>query len=296
MVLEPFRLNKLDRLHGQAGGFIVRGANFTTTEADVRTAYRHEVPLYRGAKARRAKTTGFRLVAVAPVIVSRERLKDIEDAWYDLGTEAVPAPTPSSEDEVTAGTEAVDGADTASALPERALDDPIQELGAIAAAATDPNMHKRLKDLQVAFRASFQARDEQRGRAVKARLRLGTFLCQKLKDDGVPIDRYREMLKVCIEARGAEHERCRDQSALVEGEEAKEYENVQYYADTIVTLVDDYTDQEVADQATVLRSELNARGLQALLPVSDLYRAHVQDYRSNHVIRRGEWLAQCKQK
>ena len=81
IVLDPFRLNKLDRLHGQAGGFVVRGGNFTTAEEDIRSAYRHEIPFYRGNEPRRAKTTGFRVALVAPVITSRARLQAIEEAW-----------------------------------------------------------------------------------------------------------------------------------------------------------------------------------------------------------------------
>lgn len=293
MALEPFRLNKLDRLHGQAGGFVVRGGNYTTAEADVRAAYRHEVPLYKGPEARRAKTTGFRLVAVSPVIVSRDRLQSIEESWAELGAEADPAASASP---VEAGASAAAPAGAPVQLSDRPLADPVQELGAIAAAAPDPAMQKRLKDLQLTFRASFQARDEQAGRAVKARLRLGTFLCQKLKDDGDPLDRYRGMLKACIEARGAEHERCQAQKSLVESEELKEYENLQYYADTIVTLVDDYSKAEVESQQGVLKSELNARGLQALLPVSDIYVGHVQDYRSNGVLNRAGWLKRCKER
>ena len=295
MTLDPFRLNKLDRLHGQAGGFVVRGGNFTTAEADVRIAYRHEIPLYKGAEGRRAKTTGFRLVVVAPVIVSRDRLQSIEDSWSELGAEADPAGSP-------AGT---GGAEPEPEPARRNLPrsspigrSPIRSRNSAPSRRPlpMPPMQKRLKDLQLAFRASFQARDEQAGRAVKARLRLGTFLCQKLKDDGDPLDRYKDMLKACVEARGAEHERCQAQKSLVEAEELKEYENLQYYADTIVTLVDDYSDGEVGSQAAVLKSELNARGLQALLPVSDIYRGHVQDYRLNRVINRGEWLKRCKQR
>jgi hypothetical protein len=46
----------------------------------------------------------------------------------------------------------------------------------------------------------------------------------------------------------------------------------------------------------VLKSELNARGLQALLPVSDIYVGHVQDYRSNGVLNRAGWLKRCKER
>lgn len=278
MTFDLFRLNRLDRLHGQAGGFVVRGGNFTTAEPDVRVAYRHEVPFYRGDEQRRVKTTGFRLALVAPVITSRERLQAIEDDWAMLGTAPADpqAGAPQAEDDETP--------------PES----PVQELGVIADATADAEMQKRLKNLEVALRASFQARDEQRDRAAKARLRLGAFLCQKLKDDGIPIDRLKDVHTACVEARGAEHERCIGQNALIQEEEAKQYENVRYYADTIVTLTDDYTSVVVDQQVSVLEGELLARGLQGLIPVVDTYERHAFDYRKEKTIKRSEWLAECK--
>ncbi len=283
IVLDPFRLNKLDRLHGQAGGFVVRGGNFTTAEDDIRTAYRHEIPFYRGSDPRRAKTTGFRVALVAPVITSRARLQAIEDAWAQLGTEAAAKPDATKPQ-----------APKVPALGDKPLDDPVSELGVIADAATDANMQNRLKNLQLAFRASFQARDEQRDRAAKTRLRLGTFLCQKLHDDGIPIDRLKDVLKACVEARGADNERCRGQKRIVEDEEAKQWANLRYYADTIVTLDDDYTAEVLGRQLGVLKSELGAAGLQNLLAVADTYARHAAQYRTTQALDRAVWLAECK--
>ncbi len=297
IVLDPFRLNKLDRLHGQAGGFIVRGGNFTTSEEDIRSAYRHEVPYYRGNEPRRARTTGFRVAVVAPVITSRSRLEAIEEAWGRLGSEAqsgakaeaAPAEAAAADAKVAAKPEP-----KVPALGDKPLADPIEELGVIAEAATDTNMQGRLRNLQLAFRASFQARDEQRDRAAKARLRLGTFLCQKLHDDGVPIDRLKDVLKACIEARGAEHERCRGQKTTVEEEEAKQWSNLRYYADTIVSLDEDYPASVLDRQLAVLKAELTAGGLQNLASIADIYARHAARYRAQQTIDRTAWLADCK--
>lgn len=280
MVLDPFRLNRLDRLHGQAGGFIVRGGNFTTPEADMRAAYRHEVPFYRDSGPRTAKTTGFRLVVASPVITSRKRLQAIESEWAELGS--APAPTPAAP------------GPAAPALGPVGLDDPIKELGVIADASSDTNMRKRLKDVQLALRASFAARDEQRDRAAKARLRLGTFLCQKLKDDGLPISRIKEAYKACAEARGADHERCVDLKQRIDSEGAKQYENLRYYADTIVTLTSDYDMAVIDQQAQTLRGELTAAGLPQLVAVSNIYTRHVADYVKNKTIDRAKWLTSCE--
>lgn len=278
IMFEPFRLNKLDRLHGESGGFIVRGGNYATAEEDIRTAYRLEVPFYLGTEPRRSKTTGFRLAIATPVITSPARLQAIEDAWETLGTEqpAKPADKPSP------------------VLASEPLSDPVKELGVIADVATDANMKKRLQGLQLAFRASFQAQEEQRGRAAKARLRLGTFLCQKLKDDGVPIDRLKDAYKQCVDARGADNERCRGQRALIGDEEARQWENVRYYADTIVGLDEDYDDALIDRQLAILRTELEAVGRQSLIPTANLYRDHARRYRKEAVVPRAEWLEQCK--
>lgn len=274
MVLDPFRLNKLDRLHGQAGGFVVRGSNYVTSEEDVRTAYRQEVPYYQGTERRQSKTTGFRVAVVAPVFTSRARLQGIEEAWASLGSAAVVPTKPG--------------------MDEKSLADPIDELGAIAGAATDPAMQKRLENLKLAFRSSFQARDEQRDRAAKARLRLGTFLCQKLKDDGVPIDRVKDALATCVKNNGKDHERCKLLAKTVEADEAVQYANQRYYADTIVGFVEDYDAAVLAAQLGVLKQELNARGVEVLVPVADQYVAHVEAFRKAGKVRKTEWLEECK--
>ncbi|VUX45430.1 conserved exported hypothetical protein [Candidatus Defluviicoccus seviourii] len=293
IMLEPFRLNRLDRLHGQAGGFVVRGGNYATAKNDIRTAYRQEIPFYQGKETRRATTTGFRLAVVGRVITSRARLQAIDAAWAALGTApeteapskpATPAPAASATPE-PAKPSPLDG-------PPRA--DPLDEIETIAQGVDDTAAKQRLKLLQVAVRAGFQARDDQRDRAAKARLRLGTFLCQKLKDDALPIDKLRDVHRACVQDRGEQHERCRGQAAMIEAEEAKLWENLRYYADTLVTLVEDYDDAVLGRQLVILKSELGARGLQGLLPVTDLYYRHALAFRRTKSIERQAWLAQCK--
>lgn len=277
IVLDAFRLNKLDRLHGQPGGFIVRGGNYMTAQEDMRTAYRQEVPHYQGAEPRRSQTTGFRVVIGSRVVTSRDRLQAIEAAWAALGTDRAPVAAPKPP-----------------RLPDRPLADPVEELGAIASATDDPAVRQRLKNLQLAFRSSFQSRDDQRDRAAKARLRLGTFLCQKLRDDGLPIDRLKKVHDECVQARGAADERCRDQQRHITEDEAAQWENLSYYADTIVSFVEDYDDAVLRSQLAELRNELTARGRTALVPVAERYSRHVQEFRTAQAVPRSKWLAECK--
>ena len=83
-VLDPFRLNKQSRLHGQAGGYTVKGGDFRTPLADIRSAARTEyVPVDKEGE-RRDKATGFRLVSCRARLPSSRRLQCRPHAWNDL--------------------------------------------------------------------------------------------------------------------------------------------------------------------------------------------------------------------
>ena len=70
MTLEPFRLNRVGRSHGQAGGVVARGGNYTSPPASLHTAMRVEIPPYnRETSAPSAlATVGFRLVIAAVTV------------------------------------------------------------------------------------------------------------------------------------------------------------------------------------------------------------------------------------
>ena len=75
MMLDPYRLNRVGRAHGQAGGILVRGGDYTFNPDDLHTSLRSEVPPYDPAtnKATTLATMGFRLV------VSADTLGDLQD-------------------------------------------------------------------------------------------------------------------------------------------------------------------------------------------------------------------------
>lgn len=67
IVYDMFRLIRPDRVHGQAGGYIVKGGNYLSREAQVRVGQRREVPFFQSEGELKPKTTGFRLVLAVPV-------------------------------------------------------------------------------------------------------------------------------------------------------------------------------------------------------------------------------------
>lgn len=69
IVLNLFRLTAADGLHGQPGGYVVRGGSSTTNAATIGVGHRREVPLYRLDGAAGSAVTGTRLLLGAPVFV-----------------------------------------------------------------------------------------------------------------------------------------------------------------------------------------------------------------------------------
>ena len=126
-VLDPFRLNKLSRLHGQAGSTIVKGGDFRTPLDNIRSAGREEFVPIDGKGERRSQTTGFRLALVAPGLPSTRRLAAIRDAWVDLPKGAT--------------------------LAEQ-QEDPVKEVDVLAKAVEDPALRQRVQNLATVIEAN----------------------------------------------------------------------------------------------------------------------------------------------
>lgn len=266
IALDLFRLSKLGRLHGQAGGFVVRGGNYLTSEQEIRSAYRQEVPFYQGGEPRRTRTTGFRVIVAAPVITSAERLRAVREAWAALGS--------------------VSPTDDA---PAAASDDPLEELSLIAGNAGDPALRARLERLQLALRSNIAARDEQRDRSARTSLRLGAFLGAKLRDDAKAVQALAGIVKRREEA-DPEDERTKAFRDQLSADEDVLQGNLRYYADTLIRTAEDYGPETLDRQREILSVELRATGLDELVPLLDKHMEHVFRYRKEKLVSRTRWL------
>ena len=70
IVLEPFRLTRPEQLHGQAGGYIVKGGDVFTSQQIVGVGHRREVPYFDLSGETHSPTVGFRPVLSLPVFIS----------------------------------------------------------------------------------------------------------------------------------------------------------------------------------------------------------------------------------
>jgi hypothetical protein len=265
IVLDPYRLNKLSRLHGQPGGFVVKGGNYLTSVGDIRASYRQEQAHFTEAGPNRVATVGFRLAVSAPVLASRERLQGIKQAWHDLPASIA----------VTSGTEA--------------LEDPVAELNVVTQATTDPDLRKRLERLALVLKSSIASRNEQRDRAARGVVRLGAFLAGKIRDDLKRVAAIRRILKGREEA-GSEEALLKKTRESLETSEAILEENFAYYADNVVLSVRDYPAEVLEAQASALVVEFENQGLVGLSPLARLYVDHTGRYRESQSVNRKAWL------
>jgi hypothetical protein len=280
MMFESFRLNKLDRFHGQAGGFIVRGANYRTPESDVRTSWREEQTYYREAEPNKQPTAGFRLVLIAPSLTSTNRSKEIEKGWEELGTRGnAPTATP--------------GSATPAATPSS-----VERLSNLMSGLKDDKLKKELEMLRTELRSSNQVRDEQRSIAIRSALQQGAFMCVLLNRDGRLLDDIQKTYNAsCLKTESQSKEaeiRCNAFKKNIETRLGAQEVTLGLYSDSLVEAGAIYTLDNVTPEVPVKRQQLLARNKSNLGLYLDTYWSHFSGYLSNRKITQTEWLAGCK--
>lgn len=131
LMLEPFRLNALGRLHGHAGGIVTRGGSIHAIDEQIGSAQRTEYPPFDPTTGAPLATDSFgaRFVLSTHVAVSDARVQSIRDSWLDRATGA-------------------------RAMMEAEEVDPMRRLSALIEAETDPNRSEALGALQQEFRST----------------------------------------------------------------------------------------------------------------------------------------------
>ncbi len=269
IVFEPYRLNKGKRPHGQAGGYVARGGNFRTDRADLRTSQRNEISFYGADGPNKGDATGFRPSVNVTVLTSLQRVEQLREEWGSLGAPSQPL------------------------MSATALENPLDEVKAIADAIDDQNTKNRLIALRDDLRANMVARDEQRDRAAKSTLRLGAFLCAKLRNDAGIVDIQRRGFDARCPSNAPE-DRCDRRQEQLESNERALSGVVEYYSDTVVRAAQDFSEEVLSDQELVLRAEVEARGVPSVAGWAAIYKSQVLEFAENGNVDRPTWLATCK--
>lgn len=272
MMFTPFYLNKLNRLHGQAGGFVARGGNILSGPAEIRSAARKEVNYYDQAIPFTSKTTGLRLVLVAPTITSTDKVKQLEKSWETLGAE--------NQNNVKKADETKDTA---------------KALGNLASNVGDAGLKQKLKDLENQLRASNQKQQEEREQSIRASLNLGSFLCTKLQDDGRFLDFLNHNYELLCKAKDAGDASCANRKAKL-GEQTDRLQQLTgYYASSLVDSATLYGQEGLKREVSVFDQMLTLnKRLSGLKPFLAAHWQNQQKYLDNGKIDTSGWLESCK--
>ncbi|WP_162241866.1 SUMF1/EgtB/PvdO family nonheme iron enzyme [Pseudorhodoferax sp. Leaf267] len=259
-VLDPYRLNKHSRLHGQAGGAMVKGGDYRTGQAELRSAARAEFVPVDKAGERRDKTTGLRLVLVPASLPSAARLQSVQKLWTGL-------------------------ASTASGTAQ-ALADPVKEVEALAKATTDPALKTRIEGVGTVIKANIQARNEQRDRSAKSEIRVGAYLARKVMEDAGRIGKQEAVLKALSEAAK------KDVQASISSNKENLDATLDYMIDTLKQIGLDFPVATTATQGELLKREFEARSVPGYGPLVDLVVKYSQGARSGKPVDKPALLAE----
>ena len=153
MMLTPYRLNRVGRLHGQAGGITLRGGSYASPPASLHTAMRDEMPPYDAADntPTRLATVGFRLVLSA---TTADGLADVEADRAAF--------------------------EAASGTRSQAADDPRRLIALLRDQALDPAIRSGLDRVSATLVSAQRDRDDQAKAALEAEIEAAITLAQSV--------------------------------------------------------------------------------------------------------------------
>lgn len=242
LVLDPFRLNKHSRLHGQAGGYMVKGGDFRTAVGDIRSASRVEFVPVNKTGERRDKAVGMRVVVVTAAVTSPQRIQLVQATWEKVASI---------------------GVGDATGAPQA---DPAKEIAALAIAVDDPALRRRIESIGSALKAGIQARNEQRDRSAKSELRVGAYLAKKIQEDLIKLSQQEA---ISMSAAMPESARADARRFFAIGK-ANLDATVSYMVETAKQLGIDFPSSVTQSQAEVLKREFEARSLNNYGPLVDM--------------------------
>lgn len=269
MMFEPFRLNKLDRQHGQAGGYVVRGGDYRTAQGELRNSLRKERNYYDAKAPTTSKTTGLRLALASSTLTSRDRVSSIESSWKKLGI----------------------GSDDGSQGNDKSA---VQALGTLASGVADEALKDKLKALENQLRASNQQQEETRDQAIRASLNLGAFLCTKMLDDGKYLDFLQKNYELNCSA-AEQDSSCPMRKGKLDEQKDRLHKLSRYYASSLVDSATLYGEPLLTRQIPVM-GEIITRNeqLKELKPYLQTHWTNQQAFLKSQKIDTDAWLNQCK--
>lgn len=234
MMFEPFRLNRAGRLHGLAGGVILKGGSFQHDPAFASSSGREEDTLFdpESGDERRLPNTGFRLVLAGPAVPARAS-DALQREWLRQGESRTP------------------GGDA-----------PLAIIAKVRESVSDLQMLNALASVERAVRSQAAGDREQQKQLLGALLtNLGATI-QDIRELKRRID-HREGLRQDLLRRGnaSQAKGLADEN---EQDAHRMYGLVPFAADTIVLAANLFLPQTITDQARATSGALKQRGFERI--------------------------------
>lgn len=295
MMIDSFKVNKIDHYHGQTGSISVRGGHYLTSEEDLSTSLKNEFPLYaEDGSANKAAFVGFRVAISAPmVLTSREKTQQLSAAWAELGQDS-----------------------NASAASPQQASNSVNKIVDLSKTVDDKKLKKELQEFQNQLRAANQNLEEQRSRAISNNLEYGGFLCAAIAETSMNYKQTKEIAdktldilndiedivvttcqessaEECDEAKKLQQQKIAESSPSLE--KAKTEKNIldelsRSYAHTLVNIEDNYSMKAIQQQLERLSFKKAKLKL-----FTEIYWRHIQQYVADKKIARDAWVSECTQ-
>ncbi len=250
LVLEPFRAVRVGRLHGQAGGVVVKGGDFRTPEAALRSSLRIEMPPYNptDGEPTRLASVGFRVALAAPVTTSLHRADALNRA-FEAESRA-------------SGTEAENARRQIAAMRQGA----------------DAPLRQNLDRLEAGLMAAERARLEQERAGIRAQLEGAAVLARAAGQSQRRMDGIQPLLSGADVVQSSPEMRRQWATALEQLRIEREL-SLDGYARIVADLGRSADRATLATEAGVVAREAEARNVPELRPYLDVAARHAADSR-----------------
>lgn len=253
IVLDPFRLNRAGRLHGQSGGFVARGGSYLTSREAVRSSARTEYPLFspEDKDELRLPSLGFRVAIGATALNDARQVSALKLEW-----------------EAARRLESAGGNKT----PMQLLEDLVGK--------ANPEQRATLRAALQQLTGESRRRNELQDRAMKSLLSSAIAIRKNLLWTAEYLEQLNKIVVIDGKGTGVQADIARQARARFDAQKVNFEGYASVYADLIQQLGTDFQPEAVASQASVLKSDLTQRGRGMDLPTVDAVVSDAGRYRA----------------
>lgn len=270
VVFDLFHLShqRADHLHGETGGYVVRGGSYQDDAHKIYSARREEIPFFSEGKLHpAASSTGFRVVVAAPVITNTNA-SQLPEAWQQLSATSTLAATATTSEQ------------------------PYQLVSKLSEKTDDTALKNQLNELSAQLNAQKAQYDEQLSRAAREALRTASILCQKLNDDNQElINKEKSYVILKCNQPTSELKNSCDKIQIEDNKKVYNY-NKRVYADAVLNLSGFNLDM-IKRQKELWVQEIETKAFTHIRLYPDIVYLHIEQYIKTGKMEIENWNKSC---